>query len=175
MKNKLTILLTILLSSFSLVIAQTPLKIVSSFITFKIKNAGLNVTGSFKGFEGEIKFSPDAIKTSSIKASVDANTINTGIGARDKHLKKSEYFDTDNFPKISIVSSFFGKDGNKFNGYFKLSLKGITKDVTIPFTFENNIMKGEFVVDRRDYKIGGNSLMLGDKVTVSIQINLAKF
>jgi polyisoprenoid-binding protein YceI len=174
MKNKITILFTILYLSISIIIAQTPLKVISTTITFKIKNAGLNVTGSFKGFEGEIKFDPELLKTSFIKASVDANTINTGITSRDNHLRKEEYFDVVKYPKISIASSFFGKDGNNFRGYFKLNMKGVTKDIVIPFTFENTTMKGEFTFDRRDFKIGGNSLILGDNVTVSIQINLSK-
>ncbi len=174
MKNKITILFTVLFLTISIIIAQTPLKVISTTITFKIKNAGLNVTGSFKGFEGEIKFAPESFKTSFIKASVDANTINTGITSRDNHLKKEEYFDVVKYPKISIVSSFFGKDGNNFKGYFKLNIKGITKDVVIPFIFENNTIKGNFTIDRRDFKVGGNSMLMGDKVTVSIQLNLSK-
>jgi polyisoprenoid-binding protein YceI len=74
---------------------------------------------------------------------------------------------------INIKSDFFGKDGQNFKGYFKLTIKGITKDITIPFIFDNNIMKGEFTIDRRDFKVGGNSMVMGDKVTISIQVNFA--
>jgi len=153
--------------------AQTNLKVISSNIGFKIKNAGLNVSGTIGDLESEIFFSPEFYKTSSIKASVGVNSINTGIASRDTHLKKEEYFEAKKFPKISIVSSFFGKEGNKYIGYFKLTIKGITRDITIPFEFENNIMKAEFSIDRRDFKVGGKSLLLGDKVMISIQLNLA--
>jgi polyisoprenoid-binding protein YceI len=153
--------------------AQTSLKVLSSNIGFKIKNAGLTVSGTLSNFESEIKFSPDLYKSSSIKASVGVNSINTGIASRDNHLKKEEYFDAKKYPKISIVSSFFGKEGNKYVGYFKLTIKGISKDVTIPFEFDNNIMKAEFSIDRRDFNVGGKSLLMGDKVTISILLNLA--
>jgi len=154
--------------------AQTGLKVISSKISFKIKNAGLSVDGTFSGFEGEINFIPEQYKLATIKASINANTINTGINARDKHLKKEEFFDVIKFPKISIVSSFFGKEGNKYLGYFKLTMKGITKDITIPFIFENNILKGDFILNRREYNIGGKSFMMNDNVSISIQINTLK-
>ncbi len=159
----------LLLAKFNF--AQTPLKVVSSAITFTIKNAGLTVNGSFSGLEADIRFSPTEYKVSTIKASVNANTIKTGIDARDNHLKKAEYFDAANFPKITMESSFFGKEGNRYIGYFKLTIKGITKDIIVPFTFENNVLKGSFTIDRRHFKVGGNSMILGDNVKVDLLIN----
>jgi polyisoprenoid-binding protein YceI len=164
---QIVILLLFAKSSF----AQTPLKIVSSAITFTIKNAGLKVNGSFSGLEADIRFSPTEYKASTIKASVNANSIKTGIDARDNHLKKAEYFDAVNFPKITMESSFFGKENNRFIGYFKLTIKGITKDITVPFTFENNVFKGSFTIDRRQFKVGGNSFILSDNVKVDLLIN----
>lgn len=157
----------------NLIQAQTSLKVVSANISFKIKNAGLIVSGTLSDLESEINFSPELYKSSSIKASVGVNTINTGIDARDNHLKKEEYFDAIKFPRISLISSFFGKDGNKYIGYFKLTIKGITKDITIPFIFENNMMKAEFFVDRKDFNIGGNSLLMANKVMISMQLNVS--
>jgi polyisoprenoid-binding protein YceI len=168
-KSILQVAILLLLVHFSF--AQTPLKVVSSAITFTIKNAGLKVNGSFSGLEADIRFSPTEYKASTIKASVNANSIKTGIDARDNHLKKAEYFDAVNFPKITMESSFFGKEGNRFIGYFKLTIKGITKDISVPFTFENNVFKGSFTIDRRHFKVGGNSMILGDNVTVDLLIN----
>ena len=171
MKIKSILQVAILLLLAHLSFAQTPLKVVSSTITFTIKNAGLKVNGSFSGLEADIRFSPSEYKASTIKASVNANTIKTGIEARDNHLKKAEYFDAVNFPKITMESSFFGKEGNRFIGYFKLTIKGITRDISVPFTFENNVLKGSFTIDRRHFKVGGNSMILGDNVTVDLLIN----
>ncbi len=173
MFKKISFSLFCLLFLINLNQAQTNLKVVSSNIGFKIKNAGLTVSGTLSDLESEINFSSEMYKSSSIKASVAVNSINTGIASRDNHLKKAEYFDAIKFPKISIVSSFFGKDGNKYIGYFKLTIKGITKDVTIPFEFENNIMKAEFSIDRKDFNIGGRSLLMGDKVIIAIKLNLS--
>ncbi|MFY7734495.1 MAG: YceI family protein [Bacteroidia bacterium] len=171
MKIKSILQVVILLLLAHLSFAQTPLKVVSSAITFTIKNAGLKVNGSFSGLEADIRFRPTEYKASTIKASVNANTIKTGIDARDNHLKKAEYFDVVNFPKITMESSFFGKEGNRFIGYFKLTIKGITKDISVPFTFEDNVFKGSFTIDRRHFKVGGNSMILGDNVKVDLLIN----
>ncbi len=171
MKIKSILQVAILLLLAHLSLAQTPLKVVSSAITFTIKNAGLKVNGSFSGLEADIRFSPTEYNASTIKASVNANSIKTGIDARDNHLKKAECFDAVNFPKITMESSFFGKEGNRFIGYFKLTIKGITKDISVPFTFENNVLKGSFTIDRRHFKVGGNSMILGDNVKVDLLIN----
>lgn len=171
MKNKLALFLVSILLLVKINTAQNALKIVSSSITFKIKNAGLTVNGSFGGFTGDINFNPELYKQAKMKASVDVNTISTGIAARDKHLKKEEYFDAVKFPTITMVSSFFGKEGNQFNGYFKLTIKGVTKDIVIPFTFDNNIIKGEFTLNRKDFNVVGSSIIMSDEVKISIQIN----
>jgi polyisoprenoid-binding protein YceI len=70
-----------------------------------------------------------------------------------------------------MESNFFGKENNRFIGYFKLTIKGITKDITVPFTFENNVFKGSFTIDRRQFKVGGNSFILSDNVKVDLLIN----
>lgn len=168
----ITVICVLLLVNLSM--AQNGLKVISSKISFKIKNAGLSVDGTFSGFECEINFTPEQYKSATIKASLNTNTINTGINARDNHLKKEEFFDINKFPKIVMVSSFFGKDGNKYLGYFKLTMKGITKDITIPFIFENNTFKGNFILNRRDYNIGGKSFMMSDNVSISIELNTIK-
>ncbi len=151
----------------------------SSAIKFKIKNAGFMVDGIFEGMEAKIHFDAAKSYSNSIEASVDAKTINTDSEGRDKHLKKEEYFSVDKFPKINLVASTFAKQADgSFKGYFKLTLKGVTKEVVIPFTFiekENKaLVSGSFKIDRRDYGVGESSLILSDNVTVTVELNLVK-
>src|SRR4051812_31567402 len=75
-----------------------------SEVKFSIKNFGLSVNGNFTGLKGKISFYPADLSASSISASVNASTINTGNESRDRHLKKEEYFDTAKYPLISFVS-----------------------------------------------------------------------
>jgi polyisoprenoid-binding protein YceI len=154
-------------------------KITSSSIVFNIRNAGLNVDGSFTGLESEIKFDPLKPENATIFASVNSKTINTGNDMRDDHLMKAEYFDIEKFPKIQLQSTKIEKTGPiSFKGLFKLTMKGISRDVIIPFNFlrlpDKQEIKGSFQLDRRDYNVGGNSISLSDKVTVTIILNVAE-
>lgn len=151
------------------------LKVKSSAITFKIKNAGLNVDGNFTGLEAEIKFNQLKPEESSIKASVNTKSVNTGNNMRDEHIRKPEYFDVDKFPKITLQSTKIEKTGPiTYKGNFKLTMKGITKDVVIPFTFikipEKTEFKGNFSINRRDYGVGGNSISLSDNATITLNV-----
>ena len=159
--------------------AQTKWKAVSSEITFNIRNAGLNVSGSFTGLQSELSFSPDQLAACYIVAKVDANTINTGIELRNKHIKKEDYFDVAKYPKIEMTSVGFEKlaDGY-FKGKFKLTIKKTTKEISMPFYYSEKgntaQLKGTFTINRRDFEVGGSSWTMSDEVTISILVNTAK-
>jgi polyisoprenoid-binding protein YceI len=175
--TKLALAVVTLLTLYTQANAQW--KTTQADVAFTIKNAGLNVSGTFSGFQGDIDFSTNQITKAKINATVQANTIKTGIDARDKHLKKAEYFNIAEYPVITMQSKFFAKAGdNNYRGYFKLTIKGITKDIMIPFTFVETgnkaTIKGEFELDRLDYKVGEKSFVLSNNVKVLIKLNLEK-
>jgi polyisoprenoid-binding protein YceI len=154
---------------------NTSWKVKSAAITFKIKNAGLTIDGSFTGLEAELKFNSLKLAESSIKASVNTKSVNTGNDMRDGHIRKPEYFDVSKFPKITLESTKFEKTGPiTFKGTFNLTMKGVTKEIIIPFNFikipEKTEFKGNFTINRRDYGIGGNSMSLADIVTITLDI-----
>ena len=86
-----------------------------SEVKFSIKNFGLNVDGSFKGLQGKIVFDPANLSTATINVSVDAATVNTGNGSRDKHLKKDDYFDVAHHTKLTFLSSKISSTEACFN------------------------------------------------------------
>ncbi len=157
--------------------AKAQQKVTSYSVKFKIKNFGLTVTGSLKGMVYKINFNPNNLENSKIRTSVKVKTINTGIGARDKHLKSDDYFDADKYPKITLESFKFTKlNGNKYTGFFNLTIKNITKEISFPFTYSKSgnkgIFTGTFTINRRDYGVGGSSLSMGDNVTVNISVSV---
>lgn len=154
-------------------------KIRSSSIEFKIKNAGLNTEGFFTGLEADIKFDPLEPENANIKATVNSKSINTGSEMRDNHLRKEEYFDVEKFPKIQMQSTKIEKTGPvSYKGLFKLTMKGITKEVIIPFNFlrlpDKQEFKGSFELNRRDFNVGGNSISLSDNVKITIILNVTE-
>jgi len=63
-------------------------------VSFQVINAGLEVDGTLKVKSTNIRFDPDNLRAASIQVSADPSSIETGIGIRDKHLRRSDYFDT---------------------------------------------------------------------------------
>ena len=155
--------------------AQTNWVVDSSSVTFEILNAGIAVNGSFDGLNANIKFDPEDLSRSKVIASIEAGTVNTGIRIRDKHLRKPDYFFTDSFPTIQLTcEDFYSGDDGGFTGNWTLALKGHDKPVSIPFTFKQNSsiarIEGSFVINRREFDIGGRSPILADEVTVAIVV-----
>lgn len=151
-----------------------------SKVSFVIKNFGLKVDGQLKGIKGSISFDPNALNNSTFNVSVNANTINTDNSARDKHLRKEDYFHVEKFPTISYVSTKISKTGTagKYTVAGNLTIKGTTKPIEFDFTAtpSNNgyTFKGAFTINRRDFNVGGKSLPLSDMLTVNLDITTNK-
>ena len=174
MKRSIKLMPVLLLLAFSLPHTFTPSDSESK-IKFRIKNFGFNVSGTFTGLQGSIRFDPKDLASSHIDVSVDAKTINTGVDMRDNHLRKSEYFDVENYPHIKFISvkiSPSTKSGTLFI-FGKLTIRNVTKDISFPFTAtptENGyLFNGEFKINRRDFKVGGGSTV-SDNLTVMLSV-----
>jgi polyisoprenoid-binding protein YceI len=147
-----------------------------SKIQFVIKNFGIKVDGQLKGIKGAISFDPSELNNSLFNVSVNANTINTDNTARDKHLKKADYFNVAQFPLISFVSSKITKSttAGQYKVAGNLTIKGSTKPIEFDFTANPTSkgfqFKGAFTINRRDFKVGGSSLPLSDNLTVQLDI-----
>jgi polyisoprenoid-binding protein YceI len=161
------------------VFGQTKKTFESTKISFVIKNAGLNVNGSIGGLEGTMTINSTSQLIDKIEGTLDANTILTGINLRDNHLKKKDYFNVKDFPKIIMTSTEIKKSGGrKYTGIFDLTIKDITKKITVPFSLSEvgNVykLKGEFSINRLDYGLGESSVVLSDNVTVTLEVNVIK-
>jgi polyisoprenoid-binding protein YceI len=172
-------LLLILLLGFNFYVStEQTLKPVdeNSQVKFRIKNLGIGTTGSFKGLEGNIRFDAANPGAGHFDVSIDASSINTGIGARDNHLRKAEYFDVKNHSRIKFVSDKITSSTREGTWivFGKLTIKNTTKEISFPFTAvrENGGMRfsGEFKLNRRDYGVGGSSFSLSDNLTVYLNV-----
>lgn len=174
--KKIFILIMVSISVSIHLYAQSTTNMVSSEIKFSIQNAGLTVNGALSNLSGEINFDPAKLSSSSIDVSVPISSIKTGIEMRDSHLKKEEYFNAAKYADIRLKSSFFVLRNEQYIGYFMLTLKGVSKNITIPFTasMQNGllVLVGEFTLDRLDYKVGGKSLVMGNEVKVKLLVKV---
>lgn len=144
-------------------------------VQFSIHGPFGTVHGNFTGLKATIRFNEKDPAAGSISASVDAKTVSTGIGLRNHDLrKKEEWFNTDKYPTISFQSKKIEKSANGFVAAGNLTLKGTTKQIQIPFTFNSagnsGTFKGHFVLKREDFNLGKPGGSVGDEVTVDLEV-----
>ncbi|MBL4650376.1 MAG: YceI family protein [Aureispira sp.] len=89
------------------------------------------VDGKFTKFEGALISSKDDFSNAKISFTADVSSINTGNESRDKHLTAEDFFYAEKYPKISFESTSFKKKSNgKYELKGKLTMRGVTKEVT---------------------------------------------
>ena len=171
-------LLSMIVLTGNLLIAQYRPVDNGSSMQFKIKNFGINTGGSFAGLQGNIIFDINHLNDANFDVSIDANTVNTDNEMRDNHLRNDTYFDVKNYPRIHFVSTkvtLSTKAGVLFI-FGKLTIKKQTKDISFPFTAtttnDGYLFKGTFTINRRDFDVGGSSI-ISDNLEVELSI-LAK-
>ncbi|AZA61176.1 YceI family protein [Chryseobacterium indoltheticum] len=136
-----------------------------SSINFNIKHMGISfVQGRFDKFQGEVETPGANLDNAKFDFTVYPETINTGVEARDKHLKSADFFDAEKFPEMKFQGAAVsqGKDKNyMLKG--KLTIKGVSKEISIPLTFggitknqqgkEVAGLQAKFTINRLDYNI----------------------
>ena len=126
-----------------------------SAVNFKIKNMKVRtVTGVFTGLKGEVRFDPDDLASSYFNVSIDATSVNTESERRDDHLRNEDFFHVEKFPLISFESHSIQPGPEGFTTTGILIMRGVSKEVSIPFAYNNNRFTGTLDINRFDYKIG---------------------
>lgn len=151
---------------------------VSGTVTFSIKNAGLKVNGSFSGLSAKVEFDPENPTSATIEGQIETKTIETGINLRNSHLKKADYFNAEKYPYIHMKLINLEGSGNQFKGVFALTMKGTTKNISIPINFKPNAnaatLSTRFSLNRLDFGIGESSWTMADNVEINIQFQIKK-
>jgi len=148
-------------------------------ISFSVKGPFGTVHGNFTGLKAVIHFDEKDLAGSSVSASVDAKTVSTGIGLRNRDLrKKEEWLDTDKYPRISFESKKIEKEGDGYKAVGMLTLKGVTKPAEIHFTFTSKgatgLFKGHFTIKREAYNVGKSGGSVGSEITIALEVPVKK-
>ena len=149
-----------------------------SKIHFVIKNFGIGTGGDFQGLKGEITFDTLNPSSSFFNVSIAVKTIDTDNSMRDQDLRSKDYFDDQKYPEIKLTSTKIDKTNKSGTGYYyftgNLTIKGISKPVSFPFLAEKSgsgyLFTGEFTINRLDFGVGESSMVLANKVTVSLKV-----
>ena len=139
-------------------------------IKFKI---GAKVQGKFKKFDGTAELDEKKMELSKVNSTVQLNSVDTSEEKRDTHLKSEDFFDAGKFPTMIFASTGTMSVKTAFDMPGKLTIKGVTKDVTFKVarseTKENAyVFIASATINRLDYGVSWNKgLEQGDWKSVS--------
>jgi polyisoprenoid-binding protein YceI len=157
-----------------------------SDVSFSVRHMMVSkVKGRFGTFEGTLVTGEEP-KDSTVTASIDLGSIDTNNAQRDGHIKSADFFDTENHTTLTFVSTSVTGDGEDWTIVGNLTLKGITKPVTLKtevggfgpdayggyragFSATTEISRKEFGVDI-DMPLDGGGVVIGDKISISLEI-----
>lgn len=161
--------------------AQWSVQPQQSTLTFVATQAGAKFQGAFDKFDANIVFDPQNLPASRFDVKIDMTSVNTRDGERDGIIKGADLFAVQRWPSGHYVADRFkGLGGGKYAATGKLTLRDVTRDVPIRFTFTKGAdgawLKGSTVIKRLDFGIGQGEWRdtgtVGDEVEVRFALLL---
>ncbi len=158
---------------------------VHSSVGFSVRHLMVSkVRGEFTEFSGAVVVAEDG--TPSVSAEIAVESIDTRNDQRDAHIRSADFFDAEQFPKATFVSTSVDADGDDYVVHGDFTLKGITRPVDLKLDF-NGVNPGmgqgpvagfeaTTVINRKDFGVdiempletGGT--VVGDKITITLEI-----
>lgn len=156
--------------------AQTS-KIVSGSTKFSVKFILGTCNGTFDAPRGEAVFNEKSPENASFDVRIAANTFKTNNSSRDKDMKSDKYFWVEKYPDIHFKSARVEKKGDQYQATGTLTMRDVSKTVTLPFNAKKNAdgtysLTSTFDINRLDYQIGEKDWKLKDVVTVNLQATI---
>jgi polyisoprenoid-binding protein YceI len=168
--------------------ADTPAHYVAdpakSTLQFTFAQAGAKNQGHFTRFPVTLDFSPTNPASGHLEVTVEMSSVDTGDKERDDTLRGDDLFAASKYPQAHFSATQFNKTASGFEAVGKLTIRGVTHDLTVPFTFrtatENGAaagyMDGKTSIKRLDYGVGQGDWkatdQLGNDVGVSFALRL---
>ena len=147
------------------------------------------VRGQFTDFTGTITIAEDRLQ-STVEATVQATSVDTRDEGRDAHLRGGDFFDVENHPTWTLVSTGIAGGAGSYVLHTNLTIKGVTKSVDFALEFDGvaidpwgNTKAGftaEAEVSRKDYGLEWNvaleagGFVVGDNVKLVLEIEALK-
>src|SRR3989440_5846967 len=159
-----------------------------STVTFTIRHMMTKVRGEMQVKNGWIDADNDELSKARVEVVLDAATINTGVEARDNHLRSADgHFDVANYPTITFKSKRIeGTDPSQFKVVGDLTIHGHTREVTLDAGFTGEVkdpwgnrrigVNAETKVNRKDFNLTWNQALeaggfvVGDEGKLEIDV-----
>ena len=157
-----------------------------SQLDFIVRFLGMtDVRGTFEDFTASILYDESDMTNTSITLSITVESVDTQNDWRDRDLRSERFFDTEKYSTIFFQSERIARDGDGFVAHGSLTMKGITRDIAVPFermlkrTIDGawgNVrigFKGALTLDRNDYNIHGGDFWGIKALSEEVRIEFA--
>jgi polyisoprenoid-binding protein YceI len=159
---------------------------VHSEVGFTVRHLMVSkVRGTFKTFEGTITIGADPLN-SGVETSIDAWSVDTRDENRDNHLRSSDFFEVEKYPRITFVSTAVRPAGSNYVMTGDLTIRGVTRSVDVDLEF-NGVSPDPYggtragfsastEISRADYGIefnmplDGGGVVIGDKIKINLEV-----
>ena len=149
------------------------------------------VRGSFNTFTGSASIDGERPENSSVRVTVEVDSVDTRNEMRDNHLRSNDFLDIANYPQITFTSTDVKHvGGNDFEVTGELTIKGVTNTVTLPLEYQGSAtdpfgnhrigFEGSTVINRTDFGVTYNAaletggVLVGDKITLEFEVSAIK-
>jgi polyisoprenoid-binding protein YceI len=149
------------------------------------------VRGAFNDFTGDITVDGADPAKSSVRVAAQVVSIDTRNAQRDEHLRTNDFLDAENHPEITFVSTSVAHEGAlDFAVTGDLTIKGVTKSVTLPLEFQGSAkdpfgnlrigFEGSTQIERSEFGVSYNAaletggVLVSDKITLEFEISAIK-
>jgi polyisoprenoid-binding protein YceI len=149
------------------------------------------VRGAFNDFTGAAHLDGENLNRSTVEVTIQARSIDTRNSGRDAHLRSNDFLQMDEFPEITFRSTevtWTSDDAFEVTG--DLTVKDVTRPVTVPFSFEGQAtdpfgnvrigFEGSTTINRKDFGVNWNAaletggVLVGEKVALEFEISAIK-
>ena len=152
------------------------------------------VRGRFKDVKGTIEVDEQNPADSTVNVEIAAASLDTGVADRDGHLRSADFLDVENHPALTFrskrVEGAFAKEGDRFAITGDLTIRGVTKEVTLEGTYEGTGKdpwgrtragaRATAKIDRRDWGLVWNQaletggILVANDVRIEIEVQAVK-
>ena len=152
---------------------------------FSVRHLGVStVRGAFTKVSGTAKYDPADPSKTALDATIDANSVDTRVEARDKDLRSPHFLEVEKYPTITFHSKLAKAAGEgKLQVTGDLTIHGVTKEVVLDVDGPSAAIKDPWgnqrigasastKINRKDFGVSGAPGVVGDEITITIDTEL---
>lgn len=151
-----------------------------STLAFASQYDGETFTGSFPGFSTKLSFDPAQLANARLEVTIPLANAKSGNADRDSTLQSADFFDVAKYAQARYTASKFRSlGGNQYAADGTLSLRGVSKPVTLNFTWTPGakpVLSGKATVKRLDFGVGSgdwaDTSAIPNEVAISTKVVL---